>query len=136
MPSNQPCNLWASGHDRYQYDEIQINTVLKLPRILRTDSLSIGVIIGWQYFSNIVLLCIYGHLTKSNRLNEISLIAHGPIKLIWYEDTKLYSNILLYLPNQKTSPNISRVLSPIKQLPSFFITKGSWCTFATLSLPI
>ena len=93
--------------------------------ILRPDSLSIGVIIGWQYFSNIALVCIYGHLTESNSLNEISLIAHGPIKMIGYEDTKLYSNILLYLPNQKTSPNISRVLSPIKQLPSFFITKGS-----------
>ena len=53
--------------------------------ILRPDSLSIGVIIGWQYFSNIVLVCIYGHLTESNRLNDILLIAHGPMKLIGYE---------------------------------------------------
>ena len=121
-----PSNMWPSDHDRYQYDEIHINTVLKikLPMISRPDSFCIGVIIGWQYFSSIVLVCICGHLTESIRLNEISLKANEPMKLIWYEDTKLYSNFLSYLVNQKTSPNISRVLSPIKQLPSFFYNKG------------
>ena len=74
MPSYATCDRQAMT-DTDQYNAIHINTVLKLPMILRPDSLSIGVIIGWQYFFNIVLVYIYGHLTEYNRLNAISLIA-------------------------------------------------------------